>query len=377
MHTESTRIDKSIIVVIIMVVGLVAIIANGAAYLGGTAFVRDVMGQSETIAYIFGGVLEMILAVLSLTVLAQSRRLAPTAGVRIGLWVAAAASAAFGAAHEIHAWATGVMTLFEAIPSAAWRISAVIASVALWELVVSLVCGPRARQAREAERQHQIMYRYLKRVQWVGLTQGTRFAGLARIMERYARMQTAKHVTPEQRTAILEKFHEAQEAAAVISVAMASLAQTTNDALKDLGDISSPPLPAPVSPVSRASITTTIPTATPDASSDANSDALHVQTVQPASNVVQEAETYTRTAAATVAASSRAIRADLKAASPTAERKLSERAYKAACIELIRETWSNRDDVTQTMAHEALRAAGYNDHKARSTGNYLREAFQA
>jgi hypothetical protein len=379
MHTENPRIIKIIVAVIVVAVIAVAIVANGAAYLGGTAFVRDVMGESQTTAYVFGGILEMTLAVLSLTVLARSYMLQPTAGVRAALWAAAVASAAFGAIHEIVAYATGEMTLYQAIPAAAWRVGAVAASVALWELVIKLVCGPRAREARDAENQHKLMYRYLKAVQWVGLTQGTRFASLARMLERRARMQTAKHVTPEQRTAILEKFHESQEASAVISVAMASLAQTTDDALRDLGDVSAPHLSQPIT---RAALGSMHP---------ASSDAMHVQTVQAVQEVqtvqdvqdvpqvqeispVQEAETYTRTAAATVADRSRAIRADLAAASKPATSTRNNASRRKEAIALIREHWSSRDEVTIPQAHSMLMAAGF-DHHERSTGNWLAAAF--
>jgi hypothetical protein len=163
---------------------------------------------------------------------------------------------------------------------------------------------------------------------------------------------------------------------------MASLAQTTDDALRDLGDVSAPHLSQPIT---RAALGSMHP---------ASSDAMHVQTVQAVQEVqtvhdvqevqdvpqvqeispVQEAETYTRTAAATVADRSRAIRADLAAASKPATSTRNNASRRKEAIALIRENWSSRDEVTIPQAHSMLMAAGF-DHHERSTGNWLAAAF--
>lgn len=392
MHTttENPKLIRAIVIAIVVIVISVAFVANGAAYMGGVSFVRDVMGFSDRVSYVFGGVLEMALAVFSLATLAYAYMGRPTGKVRIGMMGTAAASAAFGAAHEIHAYATGEMTLASALPGAAWRIGAVVVSVALWELVISLVCGQRARDARATERQHKIMYVYLKRVQLVGLVQGTWFARIARMMERHARMQTAKHVTPEERTAILSKYHESQESSAVISVAMADLARTTNDALSDLGDISAPQMPAPVAPVARQEIARTTPVARKqDATDDVHVQTVHAHDAQDAQPVqpvhvqeprnvspVQEAEGYTRTAAASVASASRAIRADLASASAKPGQGKADPRDRDACIALIRATWPTREETTGTKTYKMLRDAGYSMGE-RTAANYLKAAYSA
>jgi len=64
-HLAEPPFIRRLLIALTLAVLLVAVVSNGAAYLGGVAFAQNVMRLEPITAYVFGGVIELALAVVA------------------------------------------------------------------------------------------------------------------------------------------------------------------------------------------------------------------------------------------------------------------------------------------------------------------------
>lgn len=238
MHTEPTTpanlpgapepaFIRRLLVALTAAVVLVAVVANGAAYLGGVAFAQNVMQLHPTTAYVFGGVIELALAVVAAATFIEAYRLQPTAVFRTATWVLSGVSGAFGSLFEVMEYLNGHLTLPAALSAAGWRLFAPFLAAGLWELVIHLFCGGRHRAHQAAERRHGLLYRFFKAGEAEGLANGTWLAPLAAARARRAARAIAKHVPQAERDAELAAWLESARYGEEVRVQVATIAART------------------------------------------------------------------------------------------------------------------------------------------------------
>jgi hypothetical protein len=218
---------RRLLVALTSAVVLVAVVANGAAYLGGVAFAQNVMQLQPTTAYVFGGVIELALAVVAAATFIEAYRLQPTAVFRTATWVLSGVSGAFGSLFEVMEYLNGHLTLPAALSAAGWRLFAPFLAAGLWELVIHLFCGGRHRAHQAAERRHGLLYRFFKAGEAEGLANGTWLAPLAAARARRAARAIAKHVPQAERDAELAAWLESARYGEEVRVQVATIAART------------------------------------------------------------------------------------------------------------------------------------------------------
>ena len=201
-HIAEPPFIRRLLIALTLAVLLVAVVSNGAAYLGGVAFAQNVMRLTPITAYVFGGVIELALAVVAGATFIEAYRLQPTAVFRTATWALSGASGLFGALFEVMEYLTGALSL----SAAAWLLVAHVRAVPrrrLWELVIHLFCGNRHRAHRAQERRHALLYGFFKAGEAEGLAHGTWRAPAAAARARAAARRIAKHVPRDERDAQL------------------------------------------------------------------------------------------------------------------------------------------------------------------------------
>lgn len=237
MHTDHTTTGPAhmvepafihrLLVALTFAVLLVAVVANGAAYLGGVAFAQNVMQLSPITAYVFGGVIELALAVVAAATFIEAYRLQPTGVFRTATWALSGVSGVFGALFEIMEYLAGDLSLSAALSAAGWRIFAPFLAAGLWELVIHLFCGRRHREHRSGEQRHDLLYRFFKAGEAEGLAHGTWRAPLAAARARAAARRIARHVPREERDAELGAWLASAAYGEHVRVSVAAIAART------------------------------------------------------------------------------------------------------------------------------------------------------
>jgi hypothetical protein len=363
MHTPDPRTAhpdpafiRWILAALVISVITVAVVANGAALLGGVAFVRGVMQQPEFVAWTFGGSIELALAVVSGAMFVEAYRLQPTARLRTAVWALSGVSGTFGALFEIMEYLSGHLTFAAALSAAGWRIFAPFLAAGLWELVIHLLCGHRHRAHRAAESRHSMLFKFFRAVEAEGLVNGTWRAPLAAMTARRAGRRIAKHVPPAERDAALATYLASQEYAHGVRVQGAALAAHTNTAMRsDLTTLHSPetiaaPAPAPAQPVHPATAETpqVYTVETPAVQTPATPDDDYTDRAAVAAQL--EAEAITATAPGNVVA----------IATPRAN---STSKTATARLAFLRELLEQNPNLTGPIALRHLLDAGYDIHE--------------
>jgi hypothetical protein len=230
-HPPTAQSDPAfirwILAAIILAVIAVAFVANGAALLGGVAFVRSVMQQPEIVAWTFGGSIELALGVVSAAMYVEAYRLQPVGRLRTAVWALSGVSGTFGALFEIMEYLTGHLTLPAALSAAGWRIFAPFLAAGLWELVIYLVCGHRHRAHRAAERRHDIMFKFFKAGERQGLAVGKWHAPIAAMRARAALRTVTRTLHPDEAETLLARYLHGARFGQDVLVQSATLAATT------------------------------------------------------------------------------------------------------------------------------------------------------
>lgn len=350
-HLAEPAFIHRLLIALTFAVLLVAVVANGAAYLGGVAFAQNVMQLDPVTSYLFGGVIELALAVVAGATFIEAYRLQPTAVFRTATWVLSGVSGLFGALFEVMEYLAGDLTLSAAASAAGWRMFAPFLAAGLWELVIHLFCGHRHRAHRAQESRHTLLYRFFKAGEAEGLAHGTWRAGMAAARARAAARRIAKHVPRGERDAELGAWLASAQYAEQVRVEVAAIAART--AQKMQGDLvqAAPavaPAPALQAPVVQPDLqpAPAVAPAVPALQTEA-ADALQTPDVQP---VVQD---YGQRVAAAVQREERAIRADLQPVVQAPRASISERR------DVVRAVLQQNRAATGDAVHEALVAAGH------------------
>lgn len=381
MHTEPTThanlpgapepaFIRRLLVALTSAVVLVAVVANGAAYLGGVAFAQNVMQLQPTTAYVFGGVIELALAVVAAATFIEAYRLQPTAVFRTATWVLSGVSGAFGSLFEVMEYLNGHLTLPAALSAAGWRLFAPFLAAGLWELVIHLFCGGRHRAHQAAERRHGLLYRFFKAGEAEGLANGTWLAPLAAARARRAARAIAKHVPQAERDAELAAWLESARYGEEVRVQVATIAARTAQRMH--ADLVGAPADAPAlqaADVQAADVHVHDVQAAdvhPAPADDAvQVHDVHVQPVPapvPAQPVHDEA--YEQRVAAAVQSETDRIRADIPATPAPRPARTDIEERRAFVHKFLQ---ANRD-ASGPAVHKALLAAGH-DVKLRTAYN--------
>jgi hypothetical protein len=349
---------RRLLIALTAAVLLVAVVANGAAYIGGVSFARNVMRLPDATAYVFGGVIELSLAVVAAATFIEAYRLQPTALFRTATWALSGVSGVFGALFEVMEYTTGNLTLSAALASAGWRLFAPFLAAGLWELVIHLFCGGRHRAHRAAERRHGLLYAFFKAGEAEGLANGTWLAPLAARRARAAARAIAKHVPQAERDAQLGAWLESARYGEHVRVSVATIAARTAQKMQADLTTGAPALAAEVAPASATPLHVQPEMHVHDV---AHADDVHQAPAQP--SPAQDDEYAARVAQA-VQREVTAIRADLPSAqaSPAARASISERRA------VVRDFLQRNRGATGDAVHKALVAAGH-DVKLRTAYN--------
>lgn len=348
-HLAEPAFIYRLLITLTFAVLLVAVVANGAAYLGGVAFAQNVMQLDPVTSYLFGGVIELALAVVAGATFIEAYRLQPTAVFRTATWVLSGVSGLFGALFEVMEYLAGDLTLAAAASAAGWRMFAPFLAAGLWELVIHLFCGARHRAHRAQESRHTLLYRFFKAGEAEGLAHGTWRATLAAGRSRAAARRIAKRVPREERDAELGAWLASAQYAEQVRVEVAAIAART--AQKMQGDLTAHALqtaPA-VAPALQAPVVQPAPAVAPAAAALQTEAADAVQTPDVQS-VVQD---YGQRVAAAVQREERAMQADLQPVVQTPRASITERRN------VVRELLQQNRNATGDAVHEALVAAGH------------------
>jgi hypothetical protein len=365
-HLAEPAFIHRLLIALTLAVLLVAVVSNGAAYLGGVAFAQNVMRLDPITAYVFGGVIELALAVVAGATFIEAYRLQPTAVFRTATWALSGVSGLFGALFEVMEYVTGNLSLSAAASAAGWRMFAPFLAAGLWELVIHLFCGHRHRAHRAQERRHELLYGFFKAGEAEGLAHGTWRAPLAAARARAAARRIAKHVPRQERDVELGAWLSSAQYAEQVRVEVAAIAART--AQKMQGDLVAhePHLQptvatADVHPVAQQDVAPVQRVAPAPAPAPAPA------TVQPAvaPEVQEDAANYGARVAAAVQREHRAIVADLP---PAQTAPAQPRASVSERRELVRAFLQEHADATGDAVHKALLAAGH-DVKLRTAYN--------
>lgn len=350
-HLAEPAFIHRLLITLTFAVLIVAVVANGAAYLGGVAFAQNVMQLDPVTSYLFGGVIELALAVVAGATFIEAYRLQPTAVFRTATWVLSGVSGLFGALFEVMEYLAGDLTLSAAASAAGWRMFAPFLAAGLWELVIHLFCGARHRAHRAQESRHTLLYRFFKAGEAEGLAHGTWRATLAAGRSRAAARRIAKRVPREERDAELGAWLASAQYAEQVRVEVAAIAART--AQKMQGDLTAhalqtAPAVAPA-PALQAPVVQPAPAVAPAAAALQTEAADAVQTPDVQS-VVQD---YGQRVAAAVQREERAMQADLQPVVQTPRASISERR------DVVRAVLQQNREATGDAVHEALVAAGH------------------
>jgi hypothetical protein len=354
----------------------VAVVANGAAYIGGIAFTQNVMHLEPITAYVFGGVIELALAVVAAATFIEAYRMQPTALLRTATWALSSVSGTFGALFEIMEYLSGNLTLSAALSAAGWRLFAPLLAAGLWELVIHLFCGARHRAYRAAERRHGLLYAFFKAGEAEGLANGTWAAPLTAMRSRGAARAIAKHVPQSERDAQLAAWLESAHYGEHVRVSVATIAARTAHRMRaDLvGTAPAPALAASVAPAHQVHTQPDVhthdaaPAPAPAPAAQIAPAPVHTDDVQgaPAQAAVVHDHEYAARAAQLVQREDDSIRADLPAYAVDAPRaprpSISERR------DVVRAFLQNNRGATGEAVHRVLVAAGH-DVKLRTAYN--------
>jgi hypothetical protein len=366
---------RRLLVALTSAVVLVAVVANGAAYLGGVAFAQNVMQLQPTTAYVFGGVIELALAVVAAATFIEAYRLQPTAVFRTATWVLSGVSGAFGSLFEVMEYLNGHLTLPAALSAAGWRLFAPFLAAGLWELVIHLFCGGRHRAHQAAERRHGLLYRFFKAGEAEGLANGTWLAPLAAARARRAARAIAKHVPQAERDAELAAWLESARYGEEVRVQVATIAARTAQRMH--ADLVGAPADAPALQAADVHVHDVQPADVhvhdvqaadvhPAPADDAvQVHDVHVQPVPapvPAQPVHDEA--YEQRVAAAVQSETDRIRADIPATPAPRPARTDIEERRAFVHKFLQ---ANRD-ASGPAVHKALLAAGH-DVKLRTAYN--------
>lgn len=358
---------RRLLIALTIAVLIVAVVANGAAYIGGVAFAQNVMQLPRITSYVFGGVIELALAVVAAATFIEAYRLQPTALFRTATWALSGVSGVFGALFEVMEYLSGHLTLSAALASAGWRLFAPFLAAGLWELVIHLFCGGRHRAHRAAERRHGLLYAFFKAGEAEGLANGTWLAPLAARRARAAARAIAKHVPQAERDAQLGAWLESARYGEHVRVSVATIAART--AHKMQADLTGG-APALAQAVADAPATVAPLHVQPDvhvhdvapAPAPATADVVHT----PAQPTDVQDDEYAARVAYAVQRETAAIRADLPAHVPDVARaprpSISERRA------VVRDFLQKNRSATGDAVHKALLAAGH-DVKLRTAYN--------
>lgn len=368
-HLAEPAFIHRLLIALTLAVLAVAVVANGAAYLGGVAFAQNVMQLGATTAYVFGGVIELALAVVAAATFIEAYRLQPTAVFRTATWALSGVSGVFGALFEVMEYLNGDLSLSAALSAAGWRVFAPFLAAGLWELVIHLFCGGRHRAHRARERRHALLYGFFKAGEAEGLAHGTWRAPMAAARARAAARRIAKHVPREERDAELGAWLASAQYGEHVRVSVAAIAART--ARKMQGDLIATdvhvqtevaPAPVQVSDVHDLQIAPV---------HDDAIAALAAGMQIPAQALVQD---YDARVATAVQRETNAILSDLppapNASAQTPRASITERRA------VVRAFLQEHRDATGDAVHKALVAAGhdvklrtaYNDRDAVLTG---------
>lgn len=355
-HLAEPAFIHRLLIALTFAVLLVAVVANGAAYLGGVAFAQNVMQLPEITSYLFGGVIELALAVVAGATFIEAYRLQPTAVFRTSTWVLSGVSGLFGALFEIMEYLAGDLTLSAAASAAGWRMFAPFLAAGLWELVIHLFCGARHRAHRAQESRHALLYRFFKAGEAEGLAHGSWRAPLAAARARAAARRIAKHVPREERDAELGAWLRSAQYAEQVRVSVAAIAASTAHKMRgDLIAVADQVQPAPAEAAHVQVLQPAPAVAHPVAVASAPADLQpEPAPAEPATADVQE---YAARAAAAVQREASAILADL----PTAQRQVATPKGATVTVrrEAVREFLQRDPRATGEAVHKALLAAGF------------------
>ena len=372
-HLAEPPFIRRLLITLTLAVLLVAVVSNGAAYLGGVAFAQNVMQLTPITAYVFGGVIELALAVVAGATFIEAYRLQPTAVFRTATWALSGVSGLFGALFEVMEYLTGDLSLSAAASAAGWRMFAPFLAAGLWELVIHLFCGNRHRAHRAQERRHALLYGFFKAGEAEGLAHGTWRAPVAAARARAAARRIAKHVPRDERDAELGSWLASAQYGEHVRVSVAAIAART--AQKMQGDLVAhePNLqPAVATPdVQPVAVATPVQIAPVQPVADAPASAVAPAPVQPAvapavaTPVQENVQKYSARVAAAVQREHRAIVADL---SPAQTAPAQPRASVSERRDVVRKFLQEHADATGDAVHKALLAAGH-DVKLRTAYN--------
>jgi hypothetical protein len=361
---------RRLLIALTIAVLVVAVVANGAAYLGGVAFTQNVMNLTPITSYVFGGVIELALAVVAAATFIEAYRLQPTALFRTATWALSGISGVFGALFEVMEYLGGHLTLSEGVSAAGWRMFAPFLAAGLWELVIHLFCGGRHRAHRAAEVRHGLLYAFFKAGEAEGLANGTWRASWAAARARAAARKIAKHVPQAERDAQLSAWLESAQYGEEVRVSVATIAARTAQRMRaDLAAAPAAPAPALQATPANAPVQTLAPAvqmqelAQPVAPAPVQAEPAHEVHQQD----VHTPAAYEARVARSVQREAAAMRADISArtapASPSAPRpSITERR------EVVRAFLQANRSATGDAVHKALLAAGH-DVKLRTAYN--------
>lgn len=354
---------RRLLIALTIAVLVVAVVANGAAYLGGVAFTQNVMNLTPITSYVFGGVIELALAVVAAATFIEAYRLQPTALFRTATWALSGISGVFGALFEVMEYLGGHLTLSEGMSAAGWRLFAPFLAAGLWELVIHLFCGGRHRAHRAAEVRHGLLYAFFKAGEAEGLANGTWRASWAAARARTAARKIAKHVPQAERDAQLSAWLESARYGEEVRVSVATIAARTAQRMRaDL--VAAPAADAPeVAHAPALQATPANAPMQPLAPAPVQAEPaheMHLQEVRtPAAYEARVARSVQREAAAMHAdISARTAPASLSAPRPS----ITERR------EVVRAFLQANRSATGDAVHKALLAAGH-DVKLRTAYN--------
>lgn len=366
---------RHLLIALTIAVLVVAVVANGAAYLGGVAFTQNVMNLTPITSYVFGGVIELALAVVAAATFIEAYRMQPTALFRTATWALSGVSGVFGALFEVMEYLSGHLTLSEGLSAAGWRLFAPFLAAGLWELVIHLFCGGRHRAHRAAEVRHGLLYAFFKAGEAEGLANGTWLAPLAARRARASARKIAKHVPQPERDAQLSAWLESAQYGEHVRVSVATIAARTAQRMRaDLvtGAGAHAPAATPAVRVSRAHAPEVAQPVAPLTVQPAmqmhdvvHTDApalLHMQDVQDVHTPQYEAR-----AAHAVQRETTAILADLPA-HPVQTVARTQRPSISERREVVRAFLQANRTATGEAVHRALLAAGH-DVKLRTAYN--------
>lgn len=371
-HLAEPAFIHRLLIALTFAVLLVAVVSNGAAYLGGVAFAQNVMRLEPITAYVFGGVIELALAVVAGATFIEAYRLQPTAVFRTATWALSGVSGLFGALFEVMEYVTGSLSLSAAVSAAGWRLFAPFLAAGLWELVIHLFCGHRHRAHRAQERRHELLYGFFKAGEAEGLAHGTWRAPLAAARARAAARRIAKHVPRTERDTELGAWLSSAQYAEQVRVEVAAIAART--ARKMQGDlvahemhlqpaVATPEVQPVAQPVAQPEVATPVQIAPVQTVSPAPAPAPVQPEVAP--EVQEDAANYGARVAAAVQREHRAIVADLP---PAQTAPAQPRASVSERRQLVRAFLQEHADATGDAVHKALLAAGH-DVKLRTAYN--------